>query len=118
STRIIIHNLNDKPMKKNLYYRTMYKRRNMMKEFILNLFMAVSSYPKMLLEVFLRRNFGERYFSFATVITMLVVMEVLPWVPALMSFLFGFKVEWSSGSIVTWNLYMLVFLIFGIIRWR
>lgn len=61
-------------MKKNLYYQTMYARRNVLKSILLNLFIGVSSMPRLLLEVFIRRNFGERYFSFSTAIWMILLL--------------------------------------------
>lgn len=65
-------------MKRNLYYKTVYKRTNGFKEFFLGLFMAISSYPRLLLEVFIRRNFGERYFSFSGAIVITVLLALLP----------------------------------------
>lgn len=62
-------------MKKNLYYQSVFRRRNVLKEFILATFLEVSSVPRLLLEVFIRRNFGERYFSVfvATCSTILLI---------------------------------------------
>ena len=56
-------------MTKNLYYRTVFMRVNSIKEIILGFFLAIASYPRMLLEVFTRKNMGERYFSLATAYT-------------------------------------------------
>lgn len=66
-------------MKKNLYYRTMFRRRNAFKEFVYGFFYTICSIPRLLLEVWARRNFGERYFSFSTA---MVVTFILFWVPA------------------------------------
>lgn len=65
-------------MKKNLYYRHVFRRRNAIKEFFLKLILAISSGPRLLLEVFIRRNFGERYFSFSSAIILAIVMAALP----------------------------------------
>lgn len=65
-------------MKKNLYYRTVFKRTNWLKEGILNLFLGFSSWPRLMLEVFLRRNFGERYFSFSAALFITCLMAALP----------------------------------------
>ncbi len=65
-------------MKKNLYYRTVFKRSNPIKEAILGFFFAFCSWPRLLLEVFLRKNMGERYFSFSNGIIMAVILGWLP----------------------------------------
>lgn len=41
-------------------------------------FLAICSWPRLLLEVFLRRNMGERYFSFSTAIILVVVLAIAP----------------------------------------
>jgi cell division protein FtsW (lipid II flippase) len=56
----------------------MYKRSNVIKEFILNTFTVISSYPRLLLEVFLRRNMGERYFSLAGVVIITLLLFLIP----------------------------------------
>ncbi|RRA98642.1 hypothetical protein [Larkinella rosea] len=65
-------------MQKNLYYRTVFKRTNAIKEAMLSFFMALSSYPRLLLEVFIRRNFGERYFSFSGSIFLALLLGLYP----------------------------------------
>lgn len=65
-------------MKKSIYFRTVFQRKNIIKDFLLRLFLSIASYPRMVLEVFIRRNFGERYFSFATAITIFVILLILP----------------------------------------
>ncbi len=56
----------------------MFGRRNVLKENILAFFFAFSSYPRLLLEVFIRKNLGERYFSYMTGITLIVLLSVWP----------------------------------------
>lgn len=65
-------------MQKNLYFRTMYRRRNLFKERILDLFDGFASYPKLTLEVFIRKNFGERYINVASVVTVGMILLILP----------------------------------------
>lgn len=48
----------------------------------MSLFLAVASYPRLLLEVFLRKNMGERYFSVASVVTVFILLAALPFVEA------------------------------------
>lgn len=61
-------------MKRNLYFRTVLRRRNIFKEVLFSFFLAIASYPRLLLEVFYRRHFGKRYFSVATVMTAAVLL--------------------------------------------
>lgn len=65
-------------MKKNLYYRAMYKRTNIWKVGLLNLALSLSSWPRLFLEVILRTHFGERYFSFSGALFITLVMAALP----------------------------------------
>ena len=65
-------------MKKNLYYAHVFGRTNAIKEFIYNFFLAIASWPRLILEVFLRKNMGERYFSFSNVVLMLLILCYLP----------------------------------------
>lgn len=65
-------------MKRNLYYRTVFRRHNVIQEAFLGFFLALCSWPRLVLEVFLRRNMGERYFSMATVISIAVLLALFP----------------------------------------
>lgn len=64
--------------KKHHFYREVFRRKNLIKDFLLPLFLSIASYPRMILEVFIRKNFGERYFSFATAITVFTILLILP----------------------------------------
>ncbi|MFT3793641.1 hypothetical protein [Flavobacterium sp.] len=65
-------------MKKNLYYRSVHKRENIIRQLILSTFGYISSYARLLLEVFIRHNFGERYFRLSSAITVAVIVGALP----------------------------------------
>ncbi|MVM34458.1 hypothetical protein GO755_30790 [Spirosoma sp. HMF4905] len=65
-------------MTKNMYYRTVFKRTNTIKEITLSFFIVFCSWPRLLLEVFIRKNFGERYYSFSGAMTILVILAFLP----------------------------------------
>jgi len=56
-------------MKKNLYYRTVFQRRNIIKELLFSIFMEIASLPRFVIEVFIRKNMGRRYYrpSFAII---------------------------------------------------
>lgn len=111
-------------MKKNLYYRTMFKRTNAIKELILNLFLSLSSWPKLVLEVFLRKNFGERYFSFATCIVIGVFLAAVPF--AFMGAKMLINSYGDTGSnwwlfifgYLTWYIFIGLFISFAVKRWR
>lgn len=65
-------------MKKNLYFRSVIRRENLFKKFVLDFFFAIASYPRLLIEVFIRRNFGERYFSMASAVWLTVLLLAFP----------------------------------------
>jgi hypothetical protein len=65
-------------MKKNLYYRSVFRRRNIIKEAIYDFFFAACSIPRLVLEVFVRKNFGERYFSFSTAMIITFILALIP----------------------------------------
>lgn len=108
-------------MKQNLYYQTMYARRNMIKDFILGIFFKLSSYPRLLLEVFIRKNFGERYFNLASVITAAVVFAYLPWFVHVTSLFWRGNLGHTGGfwpKYASWYIFLLAFLYFSYRRWQ
>lgn len=99
-------------MKKNMYYQTLYRRRNVIMEALLNFFLGLSSYPRMLLEIPIRRNFGERYFSFMGVIVLAILLAIVPiFLVVPMSYRYGGS---NTGvffsKFLTWYLYLIVFV--------
>ena len=91
-------------MKKNLYFRSVFRRKNVIKEAILDLFLSTCSVPRLLLEVFIRTNMGERYFSFSTAIIATTVLAILP-IGASVGFYFlaryGFRREFDIFRVLT-----------------
>ena len=55
-------------MTKNIYYRTVIQRNSMLKSQVQALSSWAVSYPRLVLEVFIRKNFGERYFFMPTAV--------------------------------------------------
>ncbi len=96
-------------MQKNLYYRTVFRRRNAVKEAVYAFFLAFCSKPRLLLEVFLRRNMGERYFNFTTALTILIVLALIP--------LFILSIQkrlWSlRGYHSEWSHFLMFLLTYG-----
>ncbi|WAC11895.1 hypothetical protein [Dyadobacter pollutisoli] len=100
-------------MKKNLYYRTVLHRSNPVKNFFFDLFTAIASWPRLLLEVFIRTNFGERYFSFSSSIIMFVLLAVTPLLISALgssSYYGGFDPKEFLMGNITWYLFLAGFL--------
>jgi len=77
-------------MKKNLYYRNVLKRRTATVSFFEALPAWFGSTARLMLEVFIRRNFGERYFRFHSVVYISIFMAILP-----------FFEKWSYGLLTS-----------------
>ncbi|MXV16901.1 hypothetical protein [Hufsiella ginkgonis] len=98
--------------KSNLYFYVTFKRTNGIKLFILNLFLALCSWPRLFLEVFIRKNFGERYFLLYTSICAAIWLALLPrlftnW---------GASITDIIGDNITWYAYLGAFLYFSVKR--
>lgn len=109
-------------MKQNIYFRQYYERRNLAKDFFLGFFESIASYPKLFLEVFLRKQFGDRYFNLASVLT---VAAILAWLPTVLypiadftSGLKGIRIENFWDAYKTWYCFLALFLIMSFLRWR
>lgn len=101
---------------KNLYYQIMFQRTNMIKMLILSFFLAIASWPRMVLEVFIRKSFGERYFSFSTAITIAIVLCISPFgYDSFHNFFNRPSVLDTIGNHPSWYLFIVVFLYFA---WR
>lgn len=94
-------------MEKSLNFSSVFHRRNIVKEFFMSLFLAIASYPRLLVEVFLRRNMGERYFSFASVITVFLILVLFPF---LLEKNFAMRVVWDN---TLYYLFLLLFVYVG-----
>jgi hypothetical protein len=99
-------------MKRNLYYHIVFGRSNALKVAILTFFLAIASWPRLLIEVFLRKSFGERYFSFATGIFVAIVLALFPLVKYKITALTGTDVSGSEfvAHYATWYLYLIAFV--------
>lgn len=65
-------------VKTNLYYKTVIKRKSVAKDYVIIIFLFFTSWPRLLMEVFLRKNFGERYFSLLTVVMLGIFLFFVP----------------------------------------
>jgi len=93
-------------MKVSKFYSVFYRRQNIIKQLLLGLFFAWSSWPRLLLEVFLRHKMGERYFSLMSVF---VVFGFLCYVAKVENF------GASAGGLL-WYAFTLAFLLAGLYR--
>jgi hypothetical protein len=105
-------------MQKNLYFRTVLRRQNVLKTFLLDCALNVASQPRLLLECFLRKNFGLRYFSLSSAITVSFIVGVLPIILhkatsslARLTGNGGGDSFW--GNYATWYMFLIAFMYFA-----
>jgi len=65
-------------MKRDLYYSRSLRRENLLKKTFLGFFQYFASYPRLLLEVFVRKNFGERYFQLNSALWLAFLLALWP----------------------------------------
>jgi len=102
-------------MNTSIVNRAMYQRKNPLTATLLKMIYDLTSIPKIMLEVFTRHSFGERYFSLFTCIVGVLLLAWLPYTfPTTDKFPFEF---WSMvGNNFIWYLYLMGFLALAIIR--
>lgn len=110
-------------MKKNLYFRTVMTRHNVIARAILDFILKIASYPRLLIEVFLRKNFGERYFATASVISVATLMiafalfwtKIFPRIGGFSSYAEYSAYEkskdaWFRWEFATWYIFIVAFI--------
>ncbi|MGE6221069.1 hypothetical protein ACQKCH_14675 [Nubsella zeaxanthinifaciens] len=108
-------------MQTKSYYRNVFQRRNVIKDFFSAIFQSIASYPRLTLEVFIKGQFGVRYFSLASVITIAIILAILP---IFFSRMFGGYGGYSSGFFDTveehklFYIFIVLFIGFSIKRYR
>jgi len=109
-------------MNKESFYRTVFRRSNPIKDFIFDLFKAIASWPRLLLEVFIRKNFGRRYFSFSNSVMMAVMLAFIPYVVSQITSgpFSGRAIDFTDvlTTHFTWYLFLGAFLYFAFLRKR
>jgi hypothetical protein len=97
-------------MKKNLYYQTVFQRNKIIQTALRSLVYSIACNARLFLEVFIRRNFGERYFSIPLAVIITICLSVAP-------MMFGLGSRWGSSSgfgaikeNLTWYLYLAGFV--------
>jgi ACR3 family arsenite efflux pump ArsB len=107
-------------MQTTTYFRAVMRRQNHVKNFFFNLALEFSSYPRLMIEIFTRRNFGQRYYSTSAVITILLFLLMTP------QFL---KLAWESlprdnyfdrpsYDFTGWYIFTVLFAVFAFLRRR
>lgn len=96
-------------MKKNLYYRTVLRRRNLLYENLLAIFLSLSAIFRVFIENIIRRSMGERYFSYVGSIIICWILVIYPIViTGLVGIFFSLsKVDWETlfKQYTTWYAY-------------
>lgn len=115
------------------YFRQCVRRKNHVKNFTFDAAMKVASYPKLLLECFIRSKFGVRYFSLAANLTVAFILAVLPVIAHKLPFLADFNANYNSFDEYneahslglsfwlhygTWYVFLCAFLYFTWKRWQ
>lgn len=102
-------------MQKNLYYEAIFRRSNVFKELLLGFFFTISSWPRLILEVFLRKNMGERYFSLFHVVLISLFLFGIPL--AIFSKGYGSPTR-AFKELPVWYSFLVLFLIASYFRNR
>ncbi|MEJ7659605.1 MAG: hypothetical protein WKG07_08245 [Hymenobacter sp.] len=101
-------------MKPNRYFATVFQRRNFIKDYLYGIFLSLASWPRLVLEVFIRRNMGERYFSLFGAIVITLLLCAYPFYKA------GMYESFSSivGHHLLWYLFTAAFAYASFLRMR
>jgi hypothetical protein len=65
-------------MRKNIYFRKVIQRENVAEKILLSFFDKLASFPRLIMEVFIRKNFGERYFNLASAFSVAFITALIP----------------------------------------
>ncbi len=101
------------------YYRTVYGRSNIIKMLMYRFFLDISSWPRLILEVFIRTNQGERYISLFHNTLVFLLLFFLPIYMDLKGRMFSRHLEiWDNYISVdpTWYAFLFAFAVFTLIR--
>lgn len=113
--------INNDPHSKS-FFTDVIRRDNPIVSFITGIFFSTVAYPKMTLEVFIRKNFGERYFNLASAWLIAIFLMLVSFGGALLSNLFaklfgGYSrdMDWHifNSHFITWYLFIIGFLYFS-----
>jgi hypothetical protein len=109
------------------FYANVVRRKNVIRDFLFDAALKIASYPRLVLEVFIRKNFGVRYFSFASAFTVAFILWVFPAIfetlkqPLQISYDGGYVSGADPKSFrshyLSWYIFIVLFLGFSIFRY-
>lgn len=103
-------------MKKTLNFSQTLQRVNEVKAMIYSFFLYFASYPRLLLEVFIRKGFGERYFKLSSALTVALLLAVWPFVPSYKGY--SFKQTEIMPDYLLWYVFIAGFVAVSILHHR
>jgi len=103
-------------MEKSTYYRDVLQRKGALNEKIANAVYGICSYPRLLLEVFTRRNLGQRYFSMLHVWIVILFCGTLPLFLGRLFYRRFNGMDDLFGHFWDWYLLLFAFLILSLLR--
>ena len=103
-------------MKKNLYFREQINRQKI-NHTALQQFINIASYPRLVLDVFLRKNFGQRYFSLGDAYFVILVLGIIPLVRPYMASSYV-RFDWGDFFLhyATWYAFLAAYYMFSVRR--
>lgn len=111
-------------MTRNSYFLKVVRRENVLANWVLDFFITFSSWFRLLIEVVIRRNMGERYFKLSSAITVAAMLFFYPIAAERFPFLTATRaIHGHHGpSLLTqywsWYLFLIVFAASAFLRWR
>lgn len=102
--------------KRNSYYKEVFGRPAMFKQIFLSLFLALSYFFRVPIEVITRQNMGERYFN---ILLTVVIGIALVYVPINYSKQYNDDIDWGRlfHYFTTWYIYTALYLYSSYKRW-
>ena len=101
-------------MKKNIYITNVMSRQNNLLQNMYSMFITLASFPKLILEVFIRIRFGERYFNLGSAFGAAFFMFLIPLAAHSVSNVLTYHNEFQFGKFLfhylTWYVYLAVYL--------
>ncbi len=101
-------------MKKNLYYRTNIRRYSYVRELFLAILTVFSGYACLIIEVFIRKNFGRRYFVLSATIPVIAFMWFFPKMRTDPFTIIRFDAPVRGTGYFLWYVFVFIFLMISV----
>ncbi len=102
-------------MKRNVYYQRVFSRPQIMKQIFLMLFMGVSYYFRLPIEIIIRKSFGERYFD--PVLSLTTALAAVGYPFYICNKHYGFDWQMLFEDYSTWFIYWAIYFYHLYKRW-